>query len=47
MTVNQRELWGKVIQIKRKVRDTIGSDLSYEFRETHVYGNYCGLCGEA
>ncbi len=45
--MNQKDLWTKVYSIKRQVRDTIGTDLSHEFRSTQVYQAYCGLCGEA
>jgi hypothetical protein len=45
--MNQKELRTKVYQVKRQVRDTIGTDLSHEFRSTQVYLAYCGLCGEA
>ena len=46
-TMNQIELWKRVIQIKVRVRDTIGTDLSHEFRSLPEYAGYCGLCGEA
>ena len=45
--MNQKELRTKVYKIKRQVRDTIGTNLSHEFRSTQVYQAYCGLCGEA
>lgn len=44
--MNQRDLWKRVLQIRRRVRDTIGADLSDEFRSEAVYQNYCRLCGE-
>ena len=45
--MNQKELWAKVYRVKRQVRDTIGTNLSHEFRSIQVYQAYCGLCGEA
>lgn len=45
--MSQKELWTKATNIKRQVRDTIGTNLSHEFRSTQVYQAYCGLCGEA
>lgn len=45
--MNQQELWTKVYKVKRQVRDTIGTNLSHEFRSTQEYQAYCGLCGEA
>lgn len=45
--MSQRALLSQVNAIKRRVRDEIGTDLNYEFRNSQVYLNYCGLCGEA
>ncbi len=45
--MSQRALMSQVNAIKRRVRDEIGTDLSYEFRNSQVYLNYCSLCGEA
>ena len=45
--MDQNELWTKVMMVKRHVRDTLGRNLSYEFRSTQVYQAYTGLCGEA
>jgi hypothetical protein len=45
--MDQQELWRNVQTIKRRVRDAIGTDLSHEFRSSHAYLGYTGLCGEA
>ncbi len=33
--------------LKRRVRETLGADLSHAFRSTAVFQIYTGLCGEA
>ena len=45
--MSQDELWAKVNTIKRRVRATLGVNLSYEFRSSQMYQAYTGLCGEA
>lgn len=46
MAINQSELWSTVNEIKRNVRQVVGTDLTYAFRSTSEYINYCDLCGE-
>jgi hypothetical protein len=46
-SLNQPTLSHKVATIKRQVRQTIGSQLSHDFRSSSVYQSYTGLCGEA
>lgn len=41
------ELWARVNEHKRRVRETIGAELSHAFRSTQTFQAYTGLCGEA
>ena len=45
--MSQREMWAQVQVIKRSVKQSIGDDLSHEFRSSQPYQAYTGLCGEA
>lgn len=45
--MDQQALWQQVNTVKRQVRNTIGAELSHEFRSTNIYQCYTGLCGEA
>jgi hypothetical protein len=45
--LNQNELWAKVNALKHRVRQSLGTPLSHEFRSTQVYQAFTGLCGEA
>jgi hypothetical protein len=45
--VNQQEAFDRVCAIKRGVRDTIGTELSHEFRSSQTFQAYTAMCGEA
>ena len=45
--MDQPTLSQAVSAIKRRVRRTIGAELSHSFRSTAIYQGYTGLCGEA
>jgi hypothetical protein len=47
MEQNQKQLWRDVIDIKRRVLESIGPELSAEFRGSQVYQAYTALCAEA
>ena len=47
MQEDQKQLWLDVINIKRRVLESIGAELSAEFRGSQVYQAYTELYGEA
>ena len=47
MQEDQKQLWLDVINTKRRVLESIGAELSAEFRSSQVYQAYTELYGEA
>jgi hypothetical protein len=44
--MSQKDKYRRVMAIKRSVKGAIGDDLDHEFRSSHAYQAYTGLCGE-
>jgi hypothetical protein len=47
MKHNQKELWGKVNDIQRRVLASIGTELTAELRYSPVYQAYIDFCNDA
>lgn len=47
MKQDQKELWRTVNDIQRRVRETIGLELSIDLRYSQVYQAYTDFCNDA
>ncbi len=47
MNEHQNQLWSEVVAIKRRVLESIGTELPYHLRYSQVYQTYSDFCEDA